>query len=86
MTNLYNGGGTTSRPFNPIAGNLNVTLGKGIVINDKGDMVGHYAGGSGDFYWPNGGSSIDIGSFGGRNSEAGATGINDSDVVVETAA
>ena len=84
MTDLYNGAGATYQQAiqSYSAGNLNVTLGKGIVINDKGDMVGHYAGGSGDFYWPNGGSSIDIGSFGGANSEAGATGINDSDVVV----
>jgi probable HAF family extracellular repeat protein len=85
MTDLYNisGGVTYHEAIQSYSGGaLNLALGKGIAINDNGDMVGHYASGSGDFFWPNGGNSIDIGSFGGANSGAGATGINNSDVVV----
>ena len=61
---------------------MSLTFGKGIAINDNGDMVGHYAAGSGDFYWKNGGNSIDLGNLGGSNSQAGATALNNSDVVV----
>ena len=88
MTDLYNGAGATYNCAiqSYSGGNLNVALGKGIAINDKGDMVGHYAGGSGDFFWANGGNSIDLGNLGGGNSQAGATAINDSDVVVGNSA
>ena len=89
MTDLYNisGGVTYHQAIQSYsAGNLSTTFGKGIAINDNGDMVGHYASGSGDFFWPNGGNSIDIGNLGGSNSLAGATGINNSDVVVGNSA
>jgi probable HAF family extracellular repeat protein len=85
MNDLYNisGGVTYHEAIQSYSGGaLSMIFGKGIAINDNGDMVGHYAGGSGDFYWKNGGSSIDIGNLGGSNSTAGATGINNSDVVV----
>jgi probable HAF family extracellular repeat protein len=84
MTDLYNAPGATyqSAIQSYSGGNLSLDLGKGIAINDKGDMVGHYAGGSGDFYWSSGGNAVDIGNLGGGATQAGATGINDSDVVV----